>query len=86
MSTCYHHDIFIKTDLESPKMEKRRRSLLDKKQSNSCTSRWVFFVIINDCIDDNDCIDEDMDDEAHFQMWIGWISPENSILNPLEAA
>ena len=30
-------------DLESPKMEKRRRSLLDKKQSNSCTSRWVLY-------------------------------------------
>ena len=58
-----------------------------KKDDVPCStkSNWIlaqageFFILIID--GDIDYIDEDMDDEAHFQIWIGWISPENSNLN-----
>ena len=43
--------MFPLSDLESQKMGKRRRSLLGKKQLNSCTNQWVLICGDSDCID-----------------------------------
>ena len=63
-----HHNHISLYQIWNPQKWKKDDVPCSTKSNRILAQAGEFFILIINELGDNDCIDEDMDDESHFQM------------------